>query len=130
MTNEFALNVYHTLPSLMPYARRLWPNTADREDGMSECLVRALENASQFDGRNLAAWLTRIMRNIRTNQFSKGYRKGTRPESVSDRIVYVGSYAPFDGIAEGPWAAGRTRYNKKDRKAPLRASISRLEPDA
>jgi DNA-directed RNA polymerase specialized sigma24 family protein len=120
-TDTFAINVYHTLPSLMPYARRLWPNAADREDGMSECLVRALEHQSRFDGRNLPGWLTRILRNIKTNQFSKGYRKGTRPASVSDRIVYVDSYAAFDGIIASPWALGPTRYNKQNRKKPIHA---------
>lgn len=116
--DAFALNVYHTLPSLMPYARRLWPNVADREDGVSECLVRALEHQSRFDGRNLPGWLTRIMRNIRCNQ----YRRDTRPGSSNARVVYVDSYAAFDGITEGPWAIGIARYNKQNRKKPIRAS--------
>lgn len=91
--DTFALEVYAVMPKLKGYARRLWSgNDTDAEDGMADTVCRALSKRHQFHGGNLAAWLTRIMRNIRRDQLDKGYRKGKRPDAGA-RLVFSG--APY-----------------------------------
>lgn len=78
-SDTFALEVWVTMPKLKGYARRLWNgNDTDAEDGMADTVCRALSKRHQFHGGNLAAWLTRVMRNTRRDQLDKGYRKGRK----------------------------------------------------
>lgn len=96
MTEEphaFAIRVFTAAHvTLKPEARKLWPNSiADREEGVSETVTRAIAKAHLFDGANLIGWLKIIMRNVRRDQWAKGYRKGSKPVA-GDRLVYSGHY--------------------------------------
>ena len=82
----FASQVLSAMPHF--YAHTLWPNPWDREDGTQDTIVKALTNAHRFTGGNLAAWLTTIMGNVRRDQWSKGYRKGSK--EAGERLVYAG----------------------------------------
>lgn len=89
LTDAFATQVWAATPRLRT-AYKLWPAHHDREDGIADTVVKALANAHRFDGHNLEGWLTTIMRNVKLDQLSKGYRKGTkRPDG--DRLRYLGT---------------------------------------
>ena len=92
----FASHVLAKMPHA--YARSLWRNPWDREDGTQDTITKALANAHRFTGGNLAAWLTTIMGNVRRDQWAKGYRKGTM--EARERLVYSGSP---DDYASGVW---------------------------
>lgn len=97
-SDTFALQVWVTMPKLKGYARRLWNgNDTDAEDGMADTVCRALSKRHQFHGGNLAAWLTRIMRNIRRDQLDKGYRKGRKRHS---RLVFYDAAPNARAIAD------------------------------
>ncbi len=72
---EFADQVGAKLHDLRRYARRLTGNTADAEDLVQDCLVRALVNWHRFEqGSNLRAWLFTVMRNLHVNSFRRPSR--------------------------------------------------------
>lgn len=84
----FETQIWNTARQLR-VAYKHWPAHHDREDGIADTVVKALANAHRFDGRNLIGWLSTIMRNVKLDQLSKGYRKGVkRPEG--DRLLFFG----------------------------------------
>jgi len=90
---DFGMQVWNALNTrdLRGCACKLWENDADRDDGVMDTVAKALANARRFDGRNLVAWLSVIMGNVRRDQRAKGYKKGTKPLE-GDRLVYAGHY--------------------------------------
>lgn len=103
MQQSFALQVFNTYPALMPHARKLWPCPADREDGLSEMLMKAIKASHRFDGSNLLGWLKVILQNIKRDQSAKGFAKmGTAAERAArradgPRVSYVD---PHEGYAD------------------------------
>lgn len=87
---DFAMQVWNESQRLSPRAKSLWRNETDREDGVSETVLRAISKKHLFSGGNLAAWMNIIMGNIRRDQTSNGYAKGTIVDEP--RMVYAGGY--------------------------------------
>src|SRR6185295_6417411 len=64
--------------ALYNLARYLTPGAADAEDLLQETYTRALAAASHFDGRNLKAWLFKILRNTFVDRYRKEKQHLTR----------------------------------------------------
>lgn len=113
--NTFAIDVWRAMPSLTRYARHLWAGDYHgAEDGMQEAVCRAIAYRHKFKGGNLAAWLNRMLRNIRCDQLAKGYGKSAdrskRPEGdARGRLLYFGEY---------------------DAIAPLNPMVNRCDPES
>lgn len=96
--DTFALAVWRTMPSLIGHARHLWAGDYHgAEDGMQEAVCRAIAHRHKFTGGNLAAWLNRLLRNIRCDQLAKGYGKSPdrskRPvDDARSRLLFFGEY--------------------------------------
>lgn len=89
--NEFALRVWSYRHELARFARRLWIDESSREDGVSETILKALANAHRWRGGNLPGWLITIMKNLRRDQYSKGFAKNGKPRPAGgDRLTYAG----------------------------------------
>ena len=82
------------IPYLRRYARGLARNTADADDLVQNCLLRALTNFHRFQqNTNLRAWLMTILHNI----FIDMVRKNNR---ARDAFATAGITA--DGVYQGP----------------------------
>ena len=82
------------IPYLRRYARGLARNTADADDLVQSCLLRALTNFHRFEqNTNLRAWLLTILHNI----FIDTVRKNRR---ARDAFETAGIAA--DGVIQGP----------------------------
>jgi RNA polymerase sigma-70 factor (ECF subfamily) len=82
------------IPYLRRYARGLARNTADADDLVQSCLLRALTNLHRFEHHtNLRAWLMTILHNI----FIDVVRKNKR---ARDAFATAGITA--DGVSQGP----------------------------
>lgn len=71
---SFGLDVWALRPRLLRYASRLTRNATHAEDLVSDTIVKALNAQHQFDGTNLAAWLTTILFNTFAMQGKKNKR--------------------------------------------------------
>lgn len=81
-TEDFVSHV----PVLRRYARALVHNTADADDLVQDCLVRALSRAHLFQpGTNMRAWLLSILHNI----FLDGTRKAKRTREFSKALTLM-----------------------------------------
>lgn len=91
MHQAFALEVYSTLPHLRTLSCRLWPmNRADREDGLSEMVLKAITKQHLFDGSNLVGWLKVLLHNIKRDQCAKGFAKADKASRAEGpRLSYV-----------------------------------------
>lgn len=87
---DFAIQVWEEAQRLRPRAKNLWRDEAEREDGISETIVRSISKQHLFDGANLAAWMTTIMGNLRRDQALKGYARSKK--ITEPRMIYVGEY--------------------------------------
>ncbi|HEX4113449.1 MAG TPA: sigma-70 family RNA polymerase sigma factor [Stellaceae bacterium] len=68
----FARQLGEKMPDLRRYARRLTGNSADAEDLLQDCLLRAMVNWHRFQqGTNLRAWLFTVMRNLHINSYRR-----------------------------------------------------------
>lgn len=74
------------LPVLRRYARALVHNTADADDLVQDCLVRALSRVNLFHpGTHLRAWLLAILHNI----FLDGTRKTKRTREFAKAVALM-----------------------------------------
>lgn len=74
------------VPVLRRYARALVHNTADADDLVQDCLVRALSRAHLFEpGTNMRAWLLSILHNI----FLDGTRKAKRTREFAKALTLM-----------------------------------------
>ena len=82
------------IPYLRRYARGLARNTADADDLVQSCLLRALTNFHRFEqNTNLRAWLLTILHNI----FIDMVRKNRRA-----RDAFEAAGIAADGVIQGP----------------------------
>lgn len=71
--DAFAADCLAAIHARHHLARSLWPNPADRADGIQETLCKALANRHRFDGgANLGGWLYTVMLNVRRDQTKRG----------------------------------------------------------
>lgn len=86
----FDLSVVAAMRRLKAVAYKYTQNSAAADDLVSETVLRAIENFSQFrEGTNLNAWLGTIMRNA---HFSRHRRKGREvedPDGVMASLAFV-----------------------------------------
>lgn len=77
-------DVLQYIPALRAYSRALCKNIPNAEDLVQETLLRAIENAHQYQpGTNMRAWLFTIMR----NRFMTNCYKSARERTGSDDCV-------------------------------------------
>lgn len=82
------------IPYLRRYARGLARNTADADDLVQSCLLRAITNFHRFEkNTNLRAWLLTILHNI----FIDTVRKSRRA-----RDAFEAAGIAADGVSQGP----------------------------
>jgi RNA polymerase sigma-70 factor (ECF subfamily) len=77
---EFERAVKEVFPAIYSTARRLTRQEEDARDLTQDTLIKAYQAWDRFDGRNLKAWLLRIMTNTFINRVRKEKRE---PERVS-----------------------------------------------
>ncbi|GIV01702.1 MAG: ECF RNA polymerase sigma factor SigR [Fimbriimonadales bacterium] len=77
---EFERAVKEVFPAIYSTALRFTRQEEDAQDLTQETLIKAYQAWDRFDGRNLKAWLLRIMTNTYINRVRKQKRG---PESVS-----------------------------------------------
>jgi RNA polymerase sigma-70 factor, ECF subfamily len=78
---EFRDEVLRLLPALRAFARSLTSSTADTDDLVQDCIVRAWTHADQFrSGTNLRAWLFTILRNNHYSLAKRRHREVADPE--------------------------------------------------
>ncbi|KAA0225408.1 MAG: ECF RNA polymerase sigma factor SigR [Fimbriimonadales bacterium] len=73
--DQFERAVRGVFPSVYNTALRMSRNREEAEDLAQETMVRAYEAFERFDGRNLKAWLLRILTNLFINRYRKGQRE-------------------------------------------------------
>lgn len=109
MQHSFALQVYEasSSPKLLRVARILWSCPSDREDALSDMLIKAVNASHRFDGRNLIGWLKVILHRIKSEQCRIGFnRRGTKAENAARRaggarMTYVDPHAGYaDHLAD------------------------------
>jgi RNA polymerase sigma-70 factor (ECF subfamily) len=70
--SAFTRQLGEKMGDLRRYARRLTGNSADAEDLLQDCLLRAMVNWHRFEeGTNLRAWLFTVMRNLHINSYRR-----------------------------------------------------------
>jgi RNA polymerase sigma-70 factor, ECF subfamily len=69
------------IPPLKRYARSLKRNSADADDLVQDCLLRAIRKSHLWErGTNLRAWLFTIMHNNHVNDVRRVMREGVKVE--------------------------------------------------
>ncbi|MGO9698588.1 MAG: sigma-70 family RNA polymerase sigma factor [Xanthobacteraceae bacterium] len=68
-------------------ARYLMRNTADAEDAVQECYLRALRHFDSFRGPAMKPWLLTILRNICNAEFARRGKQETLADSPPDEAV-------------------------------------------
>jgi len=92
----FETKVFPHLDSLYRYALRLSGNSADAEDLVQECMLRAYRAWDRFEeGGNVRGWLMTILRNTFLNEHRRDRRAGV----VAD-VMEVEHFAIFDQVQE------------------------------
>lgn len=77
---EFERAIKGVFPAIYSTAVRLTRNEENAKDLTQETLIKAYQAYDRFDGRNLKAWLLRILTNTFINQLRQGRRS---PDSAS-----------------------------------------------
>ncbi|MFN8139662.1 MAG: sigma-70 family RNA polymerase sigma factor [Fimbriimonadales bacterium] len=73
--DDFDRAAREVFPSVFSTALRLTRNREEAEDLTQEAMVRAYEAYDRFDGRNLKAWMLRILTNLYINRYRKQKRE-------------------------------------------------------
>jgi len=109
--------------ALYNLARYLAGNADDAEDLVQETYLRALASAYQFTpGRNLKAWLFRILRNGFLSRRRREARNPTEGGLDADTV---------DAVAEGGWLRGDAELDRMRRLVgeELEAALRTLSED-
>lgn len=105
------------VPVLRRYARALVHNTADADDLVQDCLVRALSRMHLFQpGTNMKAWLLAILHNI----FLDGTRKAERAREFVKVITLM-----EEGTVTRPNQLRRIELMEIDKALALLPSVQR-----
>lgn len=83
-TSTFEQDLVAQLPYLRRFAFSLCRNESTADDLVQEAMLRALSSQDRFDGVNIAAWLTTILRNY---YLSLWRRQMKREEELSEIVV-------------------------------------------
>ena len=71
------------LDDVFTFARYLMRNTADAEDAVQECYMRALDHFDSYRGPAMKPWLLAILRNVCVAEFARR-RKQPAPAASAD----------------------------------------------
>jgi len=71
------------LDDVFTFARYLMRNTADAEDAVQECYMRALDHFDSYRGPAIKPWLLAILRNVCVAEFARR-RKQPAPAASAD----------------------------------------------
>jgi len=83
-TQRFHDAVLPHLDGLYTLARYLLRNSADAEDAVQECYLRAFSHFDSFRGTIIKPWLLAILSNICRAEYARRAREYTRPAEFND----------------------------------------------
>jgi RNA polymerase sigma-70 factor (ECF subfamily) len=72
------------LDDVYTLARYLMRNTADAEDAVQECYLRALRHFDSYHGPAMKPWLLTILRNVCNAEFARRGRQAAPSENLAD----------------------------------------------
>lgn len=72
------------LDDVFTLARYLMRNTADAEDAVQECFLRALRHFDSYRGPAMKPWLLTILRNVCNAEFARRGKQESLTDSPSD----------------------------------------------
>jgi RNA polymerase sigma-70 factor, ECF subfamily len=72
------------LDDVFTFARYLMRNTADADDAVQECYLRALRHFESYRGPAMRPWLLAILRNVCNAEFARRTRGATLPDPAED----------------------------------------------
>src|SRR5271168_1210807 len=75
------------LDDVFTLARYLMRNTADAEDAVQECYLRALRHFDSYRGPAMKPWLLTILRNVCNAEFARRGKLETLSDSPSDETT-------------------------------------------
>jgi RNA polymerase sigma-70 factor (ECF subfamily) len=82
---DFSHQVAPLLPQLRGLARRLCSHDqAAADDVLQDTLLKAYLKQDQFDGRDLGAWLRRILRNTALNHYAQKHTRRRKEDLAFD----------------------------------------------
>lgn len=95
---EFSETCLPHRAAMLSYARRVCRNTAQAEDLVQDTFVRAMTAWAEFDGRNVKAWLFKILRNHFVSELRNARRKHELVSEQRDAVLASLYGAPIEMV--------------------------------
>ena len=86
-TRRFREAALPHLDDVFTLARYLLRDTADAEDAVQECFLRALRHFDSYRGPAMKPWLLAILRNVCKAEFARRAAQPTPPECSEDEVA-------------------------------------------
>jgi len=115
------------IPYLRRYARSLVRNSIDADDLVQDCLLRAIDKKHLwYQGTNLRAWLTTVLRNLYVNGVRKNVRQMHIGLPLTDEIIRTSHahYDPLTTLIVQDVARSLVRLPQEQRRAVIQAMDS------